>query len=244
MGTQTWAYTSADHPVTYLSNTYTPIENLQRSNPEQSQERALGQLTIQMPHDADIAALFIGYVPPQPIWVSVFTEHDGDSEFTTFWQGRVSSVVFENSIATLNCDPIDRMFKRLGLRQKFQPACNHYLYSTGCTIVKDLFLVNATVGAVSADTVTSGDIGAKPDDWFTAGYAERSNGDRRFITAHTGNTITLLQPFSHLTVGEVIKVYAGCKRDPATCQSKFSNIVNFGGFPLVPLKNPFKVGLK
>jgi hypothetical protein len=32
---------------------------------------------------------------------------------------------------------------------------------------------------------------------------------------------------------------AGCDRTFATCQSKFGNSLNFGGFPWIPVKNPF-----
>ena len=35
------------------------------------------------------------------------------------------------------------------------------------------------------------------------------------------------------------EAFAGCDRTFATCQSKFGNSLNFGGFPWIPVKNPF-----
>jgi len=36
-----------------------------------------------------------------------------------------------------------------------------------------------------------------------------------------------------------VKIYPGCDRVRATCESKFDNLDNFGGFPWIPTKNPF-----
>ena len=42
-----------------------------------------------------------------------------------------------------------------------------------------------------------------------------------------------------LAVGVAFEAFAGCDRTFATCQSKFGNSLNFGGFPWIPAKNPF-----
>jgi hypothetical protein len=39
--------------------------------------------------------------------------------------------------------------------------------------------------------------------------------------------------------GRAFEAFAGCDRTFATCQSKFGNSLNFGGFPWIPAKNPF-----
>jgi hypothetical protein len=38
-----------------------------------------------------------------------------------------------------------------------------------------------------------------------------------------------------------VSYYPGCDRTRLTCSLKFGNIANFGGFPWVPQKNPFRV---
>jgi hypothetical protein len=42
-----------------------------------------------------------------------------------------------------------------------------------------------------------------------------------------------------LAVGNAFEAFAGCDRSFSTCQSKFGNSLNFGGFPWIPPKNPF-----
>ena len=59
------------------------------------------------------------------------------------------------------------------------------------------------------------------------------------ILAHSGNSVTLSALLSGLAVGVAFEAFAGCDRTLATCQAKFGNAINFGGFPWIPAKNPF-----
>jgi len=59
------------------------------------------------------------------------------------------------------------------------------------------------------------------------------------ITGHNSDVITLSAVPPGLAVGNAITLYSGCDRTLATCHSKFGNSENFGGFPLIPTKNPF-----
>ena len=52
-------------------------------------------------------------------------------------------------------------------------------------------------------------------------------------------SITLHNIPEGLAVGVAFEAFAGCDRTFATCQSKFGNSLNFGGFPWIPAKNPF-----
>ena len=51
-------------------------------------------------------------------------------------------------------------------------------------------------------------------------------------------------------MGSTVVVLAGCDHSVTTCDTKFntpedtqSNVINYGGFPFVPGKNPFETGL-
>ena len=94
-----------------------------------------------------------------------------------------------------------------------------------------------------------------PAGFFTSGMIEAPDGTLRFITGHSGSTLTLIRPLESLNSffakngygegygygygGLVIRIYPGCDRTKETCQSKFNNLNNYGGFPFIPLKNPF-----
>jgi len=93
--------------------------------------------------------------------------------------------------------------------------------------------------------------------FFTAGYAvDLVTGERRFIKFHDGGVgdgyIELYQPFSGVEIDDEIDVYAGCNHiansatagiEENTCKFKFNNVVNFGGFPAMPVVNPFTRGI-
>ena len=64
------------------------------------------------------------------------------------------------------------------------------------------------------------------------------------ILAQSGDTMTLLLPFSLDVAGQDIDLFAGCAHDLTTCDVKFAATLNYGGFPFVPRKNPFNVTLR
>ena len=67
--------------------------------------------------------------------------------------------------------------------------------------------------------------------------------DKRLITSYneTGarDQIQILNAFEGLSAGEAMTAFAGCRRIRQVCNTKFSNIENFGGFPYIPIRNPF-----
>ena len=51
--------------------------------------------------------------------------------------------------------------------------------------------------------------------------------------------LQLMAPLTGLAPGAAVELVAGCDRTAATCQGRFGNIANFGGFPALPKRNPF-----
>ena len=58
------------------------------------------------------------------------------------------------------------------------------------------------------------------------------------MTSHAGSSLTLANPCA-LAVSDAVTLYPGCARNRETCKNKFNNILNFGGWPWIPLRNPF-----
>ncbi|MGI9439702.1 MAG: DUF2163 domain-containing protein [Parvibaculales bacterium] len=77
-------------------------------------------------------------------------------------------------------------------------------------------------------------------DWFADGklYADGMTDD--FIIRHDklvdgGRRLVLWQtPPAKLQAGTMVTLIAGCDKKLATCQNKFSNAINFQGFPNLP----------
>jgi hypothetical protein len=78
-----------------------------------------------------------------------------------------------------------------------------------------------------------------------------------FITGHAGALMTLSRPMPELASALTnpaldpitgaplpvsIDIAHGCDLRAATCTAKFGNLLNFGGFPAIPGRNPFGGG--
>jgi uncharacterized phage protein (TIGR02218 family) len=122
-------------------------------------------------------------------------------------------------------------------RNIYQPTCLHTLYDSGCTLVKNAFGTNGTVGAGSTASVINWS-GANAN--FQQGSITFTSGVNVGVTANVnavagGTSLTLGYPLQSVSsVGDTFTIYYGCDHTPGTCQSKFNNLANFRGFPYVP----------
>lgn len=237
--TQAWTLTSTQLPILKDAESYTPAA-ITRSSLEQTNEINRNGIEIRLPRDHPVAALFIASPPEGVVSVTLYRQHAGDpdQEFITLWKGRVLVARLSASEATLKCEPVVSSLKRTGLRARYQLLCRHVLYSAGCGALKDNFRVDGTVAAVSGTTVEVEAAGTQPDGYFVAGMLQTMEG-LRMIVAHAGGSLTLIAPMPSLAVGQSVQLYAGCDHSTGQCAGRFNNLANYGGFPFVPIKNPF-----
>lgn len=234
--TAEWCFTSSDEARTVAGRSYNP-EAIKRTATSQGSELASGTITVSLPKDNPIAQMFVQYLPPSPLNLTILRGHDAEPEIVAQFVGSVTAVNF-GDFCDLTCAPEQETLKKLIPAARYQKPCNRILYDAGCTIDKSLFRVAGTVTAVAGTVVTSAAFATQPDGWLTTGWMEKGPV-RRMILDHTGDTVTLIIPLPGLTVGDSIAAFAGCKRDYATCVSKFSNGVHFFGFESIPGTNPF-----
>lgn len=175
--------------------------------------------------------------------VTVFRGYiaDPDEEFISYWKGRVAGSAVDKNLIILDCEPVFTTLKRTGVRARYQRTCRHALYSSQCgvDIESSSFMVDGTVTAVDGVTFTISEASAQSDGYYFGGVLRLENGDMRFIINHTSDQITLNSGHPDLAVSSNVTLFPGCDRSPTTCQSRFNNLDNFGGFPYIPEKNPF-----
>jgi len=237
LGQQIWTVTSAREALVYQTESYQPTV-IRRSAVEQSPEFARNGIDLDCGRDFAVAQLFAAARPNGVVSLTLFRNHLGDSEYITWWKGRVASVVFSGSTAKIRCESIFTALKRPGLRAHYQTGCRHALFDPGCGINNQAYKLVGTVSAVTGLDVKSSAFLTQPAGWLTGGYL-RVAGVPRMITNHSGDTVTLSTPLPGLQPGAALEAFAGCDRSFATCQAKFGNFLNFGGFPWIPAKNPF-----
>lgn len=244
-GLTTYRYTSAEDEVTFSGDTYYPRQ-LDRSVPKlASDAKSRPQMEISIPADDPIAARFIGIVPSTPLEVQILRFHRTDSPNGWIeWQGRIVNAKFERdgSVCRLYSVASESKLARPIPNFKYQSLCNHVLYDGGCKVTKASFKFSALVTAVTGRQITVSGIGALGASWALGGTVEYG-GDYRPVLGQSTDVLLLSLPFRDEVLGEEVDVYAGCNHSLGTCESKFANSINFGGFAFVPTKNPFSTGL-
>jgi uncharacterized phage protein (TIGR02218 family) len=101
--------------------------------------------------------------------------------------------------------------------------------------------VVATVGGNHLLTTTG--LQSFAAGWFDGGSATWQSGAnvgaQALVRSHAVNggygVLTLWEEAPQaITAGDVLRVFAGCDKRVETCQAKFSNLLNFRGFPQIP----------
>lgn len=253
-GGSTDRFTSYNRDITFAGFAWQATQ-ISRSALEASVEDAINELKITVPQDNVIAQQFISNVPGRVGSVTVEKGHADDpaEERVILFEGFIAQVGFDaDLVATITCKPQTNVFKRAGPRFTFQGICNHVLYDERCKILRTgdpagEFLLTGTVTSVVGNNIDVAGVSAAGAGFFDGGFVKAPAGgddDARLVLSSSGDTLTLLLAFSVEVIGTDVDVFAGCTHDLAICESKFDNVINYGGFPFVPRKNPFNSTLR
>jgi uncharacterized phage protein (TIGR02218 family) len=262
-GPTRWRYTSTDRPVTINE----PVEGVMQQvtyEPRAISDNGMVQggssqndFQINAPGNLPVVDLFRGTPPSETIWITVRRIHVGEVDAPIYWKGTLNNVKRpEPAQATLIGKPIAASLKRTGLRLCWTRECPHFLYDVDCTVDKSAFAIEAEVIALNGSMLYLVPTTYKDDGWFRGGFVEwqasfEGTLERRFIeqdvnVTETGDVtlqLTIFGIVDYLAVGDTVTLYPGCNRLPTTCNDKFNNIPNYGGFEKMPGKSPFGVNL-
>jgi hypothetical protein len=240
-------YTNQDEIINHLGEDYTPA-TFERSSPAQSPEIEQNKLKITFQPDSPIIQLFKKTPPLRPVFAILYRKHEGDADVLAYWQGRVEGVSFGEVESEITLGSMESTLRRKGLRMCFSPTCRAYLYDgIVCPVPMEPFQTECVITGETGSIISAGEFGAFPDDWFPLGFVEAANGDCRLILEQNADELTLIAPFEDSVLGSVVKAYAGCDLSSEMCESKFGEYTDegraWGGFGLVPIKNPFESGV-
>ncbi len=121
----------------------------------------------------------------------------------------------------------------------YQYGCDAQLGDGRCGVVLAGFTATATVSSFNAAQILVSGAGGFADGWFTRGRIKFASGRVLDIKRHRvlANAVAIdlwAAPKVSIAVGETISLIAGCDKQLSTCVGKFSNAVNFRGFPHMP----------
>lgn len=230
-------YTSADEDIVYLGQTYRS-STIHRDELEETNEVVSGELKVYVAASDPLAALFIPYLPPTPVTLTIFGGHFGDSDVVVLFAGSVASANFTQDDTELVCRSDKYILQRQIPKQLYQSPCAHVFGDVGCTIDLALFTFDGVIGSVSdgGDVCTVDAFASLPHP-IKGGWLIRGR-DVRMCVDQSGNQLTLISPIASLHVGDAVKGVSGCMHTYAACNS-YANVANFLGFDLIPEINPF-----
>lgn len=124
-------------------------------------------------------------------------------------------------------------------RNLIQAGCLHTLFDLGCGLLETANRTSGSISGTAGDGSLITGLGAASGTFdegrlvITSGVHQ---GSVRKIKKQITTNLYLFAPFvSDPVPGTTFYVTPGCDKTKATCETKFSNVVNFRGFPYVPL---------
>lgn len=243
----TTRYTSAAADVVISGVTYTQLNGLSRSAIEDAGDIYKSSLTITAPEDFAVSALFEAYPPSDVVTLALKRVQLADlTDVATIWLGRILNVAWAPGHSTITCESVFSRLKQPGLRRVYARTCPYVLYGDECKATSTSFQETAILNTLSVDgfTLSSATFATHADGFYAGGKLTFDAGggiiEKRGIRASAAaGTVTITHPIAALTAASTVVVNPGCDHTKTTCQSKFGNLVNFGGFPYIPVINPF-----
>ncbi|MBF0402299.1 MAG: DUF2163 domain-containing protein [Magnetococcales bacterium] len=151
--------------------------------------------------------------------------------------GQVADLQTSRHLVKLTVNSHAQMLNVKMPRNLWQPGCLHTLYDADCGAARNGSV--ASVGAGSTSTMLYCAL-SLASGWFDQGYVQFSSGAlagvRRTVKSYTPGVFQLLLPLPSIpAVGDGFTAYPGCDKTQATCAAKFNNLINFRGFPYIPV---------
>lgn len=231
--------TDASMQVSDGSNTYAPTAWTRSGLTAESRD-----VTIRMP-----AAMWtLDWDPDLLFRVSVYRCTDEvvgvdtiTATVTRIMYGTIVGITFEDSSVVLQVAVLARALQNLVGTQQYSQYCRWDLYGAGCTLDRDDYDISGTLDVVVDEvTLESSSFGSLAANYLAGGTIEIGEHSR-LIVAHDepNERITIAAAFPELPeASDAFTVWPGCSKTAGVCNSKFSNLANFGGVGNLPNGNP------
>ena len=153
-------------------------------------------------------------------------------------RGRLGEVTLSNQLFHAEVRGLTQHLSQT-IGEVFSPSCRAILGDSRCKIDLAAFTSSATVTEVISNQTFKSSTLNQAAGYFTGGEVVWTSGnsdDQRMEVKEFANTqVVLALPMGKsIQTGDTFDIIAGCDKTRETCQSKFTNIINFRGEPDVP----------
>lgn len=151
----------------------------------------------------------------------------------------IVEVAFTGETWTAKLEGIQRhLLPRVG--EVFSRNCRYDLGDARCTVSLGPLTAAGTVSGVTSQRNTFNASGITATaNYYDYGKLTWTSGDNDGLSfdvkLHSGASVELqLDCPNDVQVGDTFNIIAGCDKLIDTCKTKFTNFVNYGGFPFIP----------
>jgi uncharacterized phage protein (TIGR02218 family) len=239
-----WYYTNTDVSVLYNANVYQPAV-LERGSLEKDSQLNATKLSIAFAYMQEPAVKYIADNSVDLTWISIMRvfQDQVPIEASVIFIGHIRDISFKGQQGQVTCIGFEYYLGKQLPRYRYQPQCNWKLFSTQCGKVRASYKQSVIVTAIQADGLafTCSAMVVQEDNYYRGGDVERiytGGKEKRMLAWSSGTNLGLRFKMRDLRVGSTLDIYPGCDGAVNTCITKYNNLLNFGGFPYIPLDNP------
>lgn len=242
-GSATYRYTKVAHEQEFADEFYTSVQ-ITHTLPTYSDEPQDAEIDVTLIESNEIGELLLT-PPPFPIVLTIY-ELLG-ATVTPYYLGWVVRCQFKltESIFILHLKSLWHFYERESLTDSLSSLSRYSIYDPRSGVDLSSLGVPVTMGTPNdlRDVWTVTGI-TQPDPYFTGGFIEAPNLDKRTILDHTSNQLTLNGGFPLFTLdsGFPATIYPGDDLTYETWANKFSTLTNngsnWGGWQFTPNVDP------
>ena len=236
VGYQEWHYTSGEFDVATGLDNYLAVP---MKREDLSFDLNQTELTLTIPADLEPFTMFKYAAPLLPFTLEVLSYPSMNIIFV----GNVLNVGFDGAtnVAKVKVGSNKALEGTTCPSRTFGVTCSYELFGEACGLNSDDYKLVVAVGNITYDnrTISAAALSVHGDNYYSGGYLQTSTGETQYIISHTGDTLELLGGISTYPDAISVDFYVGCDKQHTTCVNKFNNIRRYGGFPTIPIINPY-----
>lgn len=241
-GNTSYPIASGDRDVPYGNVNYVATPSAILDIPVATTDEQTQQTTFRIiaTHALVQRYLALGSPPNSILLVARRGQADG-SDVQQLFAGYIMSLGFDGNLAVF------ALVSRAGLamRKKLptilvDTMCQHVLYDANCKADQPSNTISTTIASIDGRNLLVASMSGKPDQWARYGVIKHvASGEQQTIWDQVGTAITMAAAVVEMHAGDAIEISRGCAHDTTACRDDFANILNYGGLPNRPTKNPF-----
>lgn len=251
---EVWLFSPEPTDVTIAGLTFLS-EPSARSNLSSSNETGSNEIEVTLRRTHPMVVRFDTMDPNKVFSLTIYRGHLGGTitEYAKVFAGDVLSLERSGSLATFTVASVKGRFDRNIPRYLFQSQCNHQTYGPLCRLDRADFTVTTVLGDSGPywgieGRIAAAEVGLKPNGYYDGGtltWTDPATGEthrRQIVNSSAGASFFYLRTpmpasFSPPT-GLTVDMTAGDDHTFKTCNDKFSNTENYGGFPYMKTRDP------